>query len=103
TDPSTPTITTLSLHDALPIYDRVFDRRSVAERHVPGKLLFPPDQNGQCVPNVRGKRGGVMQEHLIEEHRRPATMNDGRSFLADRSEEHTSELHSRFDLVCRLL
>src|SRR5437868_8365351 len=26
-----------------------------------------------------------------------------KSFLVDRSEEHTSELQSRFDLVCRLL
>src|SRR5699024_11425771 len=28
---------------------------------------------------------------------------DKRSVLANRSEEHTSELQSRFDLVCRLL
>src|SRR5699024_11830913 len=28
---------------------------------------------------------------------------DGRPLLATRSEEHTSELQSRFDLVCRLL
>src|SRR5699024_4118155 len=27
----------------------------------------------------------------------------GVSYLTDRSEEHTSELQSRFDLVCRLL
>src|SRR5699024_12498899 len=27
----------------------------------------------------------------------------GRAFDGDRSEEHTSELQSRFDLVCRLL
>src|SRR5699024_12679264 len=27
----------------------------------------------------------------------------GTDFLMDRSEEHTSELQSRFDLVCRLL
>src|SRR5438067_9137152 len=43
-------------------------------------------------------------------HERPAAADGdgiefwGSSFLADpRSEEHTSELQSRFDLVCRLL
>src|SRR5699024_7199821 len=29
--------------------------------------------------------------------------NDAKDILAGRSEEHTSELQSRFDLVCRLL
>src|SRR5699024_11494739 len=29
--------------------------------------------------------------------------NDLQNYLNDRSEEHTSELQSRFDLVCRLL
>src|SRR5699024_12118170 len=29
--------------------------------------------------------------------------NSARDFLDSRSEEHTSELQSRFDLVCRLL
>src|SRR5690606_41269858 len=29
--------------------------------------------------------------------------NDGREFAVDRSEEHTSELQSRENLVCRLL
>src|SRR5437868_7752292 len=30
-------------------------------------------------------------------------MRNGDSILKERSEEHTSELQSRFDLVCRLL
>src|SRR5699024_11469472 len=35
----------------------------------------------------------------------PASRSEcpARYFVADRSEEHTSELQSRFDLVCRLL
>src|SRR5437868_8267695 len=33
----------------------------------------------------------------------PGRDSKGRDFLQARSEEHTSELQSRFDLVCRLL
>src|SRR5206468_5514664 len=83
--PPTPEISTLSLHDALPI------------------------SGGERGPVSRVGRGGV--------HR---TARDGapRSGVADRaragrrarvgarrlrSEEHTSELQSRSDLVCRLL
>src|SRR5207249_11094700 len=40
----------------------------------------------------------LYREHL-EDHFEKASGTDG----ADRSEEHTSELQSRFDLVCRLL
>src|SRR5207249_10902593 len=60
-DPARAAISTLSLHDALPIY---------GAKH-------PLDL-------VRIKR-------------------PRRSRTPDRSEEHTSELQSRFDLVCRLL
>src|SRR6266704_3224151 len=66
-DPATPEIYTLSLHDALPIFD---------------PDPFPQDR--QEDPGVWGgitRRGGP----------------------DPRSEEHTSELQSRFDLVCRLL
>src|SRR5438067_6246393 len=54
-------------------------------------------------------RGGSLQPLL---HRRRAVRDRGRRAAAttrlprravDRSEEHTSELQSRFDLVCRLL
>src|SRR5207249_12081884 len=39
-------------------------------------------------------------------HRQPVALGAGVAFVASlitRSEEHTSELQSRFDLVCRLL
>src|SRR3989440_7576256 len=39
---------------------------------------------------------------LIDEHHLPAN-GAGRPTLCARSEEHTSELQSRSDLVCRLL
>src|SRR5690349_22516192 len=63
-DTATTEIYTLSLHDALPIFDR-------GERVV-----------------LLGAGGGFPPP---------------RGALADRSEEHTSELQSRRDLVCRLL
>src|SRR5438034_11527291 len=73
----TPTsdIYTLSLHDALPISHLVRrERRS----HL---LLRPPDQ--------------------VETRQRGLHQDDVRALV--RSEEHTSELQSHSDLVCRLL
>src|SRR5207249_9563023 len=52
--------------------------------------------------HVAGRRGGIARvEQLRGPRDRPERDHgsDGR----DRSEEHTSELQSRFDLVCRLL
>src|SRR5438874_9306269 len=70
TDTPPTVISTLSLHDALPIYRRV--RRNAG--------------NGVGRPS-RGPRSG--------------DRNSGSR--SPRSEEHTSELQSRRDLVCRLL
>src|SRR5690606_41233308 len=39
----------------------------------------------------------------VEEHQRPLWREPAREQLEDRSEEHTSELQSRENLVCRLL
>src|SRR5438105_12534807 len=74
---STPEIYTLSLHDALPIsVRRVVVEDSVRDRQRP------------C------ERGGLRCAH------RP---HFSLVSLQRRSEEHTSELQSRVDLVCRLL
>src|SRR5438034_8715443 len=86
--PATTEIYTLSLHDALPIYARRKDgdhrfpdrRAAVGYGHPvaplgPGMALFA--RRGHAAPDVRPHRG--------------------------RSEEHTSELQSHSDLVCRLL
>src|SRR5207249_5519171 len=82
----TPTtvIYTLSLHDALPIC------------------------GGRRLEGVVGTRAARPGAQLVEVAvaRRGATDRAGvpRCVLAEvRSEEHTSELQSRFDLVCRLL
>src|SRR6202042_1236345 len=66
-DTATTEIYTLSLHDALPIYQ---------------KLNFRMNDIGAKANELLGKLNG---------------------FEKSRSEEHTSELQSRRDLVCRLL
>src|SRR5699024_12866546 len=86
TYPPPSEIYTLSLHDALPICLRL------REEDVPrlgGGLL-----DLRCHDD--GPRAG---------HADPAVRHHARPGIAQysRSEEHTSELQSRFDLVCRLL
>src|SRR5438874_9881564 len=78
---STTEIYTLSLHDALPIY-------SSGKRRVPARENVRPVQECSRAPyRIREK-----QMHRDRAHR-----------TNRRSEEHTSELQSRRDLVCRLL
>src|SRR5699024_11977362 len=53
------------------------------------------------------ERGGIESDkqrnkHEHDEHKEKSQRNSQKS-RARRSEEHTSELQSRFDLVCRLL
>src|SRR5438132_10549535 len=78
---ATPAIYTLSLHDALPIWRRRLQRRpsGVSRRRDRRQPLGGEGAN----PLGRARQGGRGQ--------------------ALRSEEHTSELQSHSDLVCRLL
>src|SRR2546428_10250723 len=78
-DTATTEIYTLSLHDALPIYAL---RREIFETTL-GGLEAPT-----IVP-------------VVDHHGRPVYSRS--SPERARSEEHTSELQSRSDLVCRLL
>src|SRR5437868_14785941 len=73
TDTTTPEIYTLSLHDALPIFG---EQAHLEEPHEIQRRNNDQQPAGALLP-------------VLEE--------------AHRSEEHTSELQSRFDLVCRLL
>src|SRR5207249_8099438 len=89
-DTPTPDIYTLSLHDALPISRRA--------RGVDGR----PPRARAGERDVRGHQVRRAGAH------RGASSGAARSREPDprerrRSEEHTSELQSRFDLVCRLL
>src|SRR5699024_12281149 len=80
----TTDVYTLSLHDALPIS--------------PGGLIngICPDHLLEAPAGRYGSTHGWVR--LLRDH----TLPNGESFRW-RSEEHTSELQSRFDLVCRLL
>src|SRR2546430_6586388 len=78
-DTATTEIYTLSLHDALPIC-------------LPAKRLFHRSRRQRSRDLLRDAAGAgaVSQRHLVID-------------LETRSEEHTSELQSQSNLVCRLL
>src|SRR5699024_11843454 len=58
------------------------------------RFLLPPRLGG--TERLRRRHSRRLGEH-------PQTAHRTHRFEAGRSEEHTSELQSRFDLVCRLL
>src|SRR5207249_11682572 len=94
TDPPTTHIYTLSLHDALPISFYIDPQEPLKIGQF--RLFNVADQADTGVVNQDVELGDPAQRGLHG------------VFLADvenqnRSEEHTSELQSRFDLVCRLL
>src|SRR5690606_41474176 len=91
TAPATTAIYTLSLHDALPICLHA----GRPDRHA---------GDGQAL------RVGLFGEQALHVHRRHVALDEialhlrgVAGALAGRSEEHTSELQSRENLVCRLL
>src|SRR5207244_10265867 len=90
--PPHPQLYTLSLHDALPIFDEYQDTSHA--QLVLLQALFsgghPVTAVGDPCQSIYGWRG--------------ASAGNLRRFVADsRSEEHTSELQSPDHLVCRLL
>src|SRR5206468_9111075 len=96
-------LSTLSLHDALPIYRPA----QLARRAVHPKLRFAGNAVHQRVggdaaltigdlestPELGANLGSEVVETLVRA---------GEGSVNKRSEEHTSELQSRSDLVCRL-
>src|SRR5699024_12690157 len=68
-----------SLHDALPIY---------------------PDVVGNTPAQTAKHKATLWADYYATDK---LTLNAGVRYEDGRSEEHTSELQSRFDLVCRLL
>src|SRR5689334_23968230 len=83
-DTATTEIYTLSLHDALPIFER---------RGMPLELALLPVVESAFEPYAysRARASGLWQ------------FVPGTASRFGRSEEHTSELQSQFHLVCRLL
>src|SRR5206468_11852584 len=95
-DPATPDIYTLSLHDALPIWLRAMrSRRNLLLQLRCAALLAP-----QKVFVVAGINFHATATDL--EYSRCQPIYEV-TVVGNRSEEHTSELQSRSDLVCRLL
>src|SRR5699024_11336088 len=97
-DPSPTDVSPLSLHDALPICLQVLQGGQWISHQ---NLLVGPGGAGRWCPRPSAARsvarGNV--DHAVGGHAQVRTEVVG----SLRSEEHTSELQSRFDLVCRLL
>src|SRR5207248_8371471 len=99
THPPAPITHTLSLHDALPICDAV----PAAAHATPGAAgrdehIADAGEAATGHRRTRGRRRPACRSRRSCRHgarrRRPRR---------ERSEEHTSELQSPYDLVCRLL
>src|SRR5437868_9147223 len=88
TSVATAEIYTLSLHDALPISEEWERRR---------RFPFFAHEKHRHLRQQQIHRGDRAHCRVARE------LRDALAESAIRSEEHTSELQSRFDLVCRLL
>src|SRR5437868_13214533 len=90
-----------SLHAALPICWQVFQMKCIQCHAVRGNGGHAGPELGpdHDLPHTSVQLATVLWNHA------PAMIQSARdaSMSAPRSEEHTSELQSRFDLVCRLL
>src|SRR5699024_12062734 len=90
--PAPPRTYTLSLHDALPISAEADLTDLVLESFSKASALAPRRWIIDSTPEAFG----VVDEQRLTQALLAAS-------CSSRSEEHTSELQSRFDLVCRLL
>src|SRR5690606_41289770 len=93
--PPSPELYTLSLHDALPISEASTSN-----------LFARLDGNWCTPPLAAGILAGITRSLLLEFLASRGETCAERDLHADelgRSEEHTSELQSRENLVCRLL
>src|SRR5690606_41833275 len=91
---ATPAIYTLSLHDALPI-SRQFPSDFFGSQHRITRAY------ARCALPENIHRGNAVVTLKTRGSKNPATRGKRRE--RHRSEEHTSELQSRENLVCRLL
>src|SRR5699024_11794566 len=92
--PPHPLIYTLSLHDALPISSFSYIL-----------TIYVIRAFGMTLVNTPVMTNGMndLPRELTPDGSSLNSMQNQVSGARDRSEEHTSELQSRFDLVCRLL
>src|SRR5207249_10779603 len=102
--PSSPISSyTLSLHDALPISLRAESLHGPRDRPIASAndAFAPRNASDDLGPGLLFRR--VCRGWLRLVSRRLGAQQQSAPHGAARSEEHTSELQSRFDLVCRLL
>src|SRR5205823_11070644 len=99
--PPTSYITSLSLHDALPISGTLLSAKSSVRR------ASEMSVGGLTMTVSRGLEEEIVRAEAIRPFRRPGRDKAHRPERSDglrpRSEEHTSELQSLAYLVCRLL
>src|SRR5207248_9870530 len=90
TTPPTTQIYTLSLHDALPIYDNLLMPYTTVMKKIKGQVwlddIMCSATSAKILDQAEQDIAALMRESSPK-----------------RSEEHTSELQSPYDLVCRLL
>src|SRR5207249_8686957 len=96
TPPPTTHLYTLSLHDALPISWIIAHSRTTT-----GSMSMAMTRSVWCTAGSRCHRPAISAKRRFMCTSVPPPRTPG--LCRHRSEEHTSELQSRFDLVCRLL
>src|SRR5690349_22999549 len=89
--PPPPQPSPLSLHDALPIFP-ITTRAAISQASL---WAAPPSADIRA--KIAAPRKKALRRPNMSASRPPVTI------ITPRSEEHTSELQSRRDLVCRLL
>src|SRR5207248_5515524 len=95
-----PDFYTLSLHDALPILMQLVEDLMVVSAMAADRPLDTSYQ-GESVNLTPPYRRARMADLVLEHTGRHAAGEELNDLF--RSEEHTSELQSPYDLVCRLL
>src|SRR5256885_10238607 len=106
-DTATTEIYTLSLHDALPIYQQMRHAREVGDHRLAADVLAERQGEGRVHLVVSPRADDLPErDHLallvgdLQSHH--ALARNDLHHAHRRSEEHTSELQSPCNLVCRL-
>src|SRR5207249_11358918 len=99
--PPPPPLCTLSLHDALPIFRSSRNARTGFK----AAAAPPAGRIASMTPAARSVQNAPWHGPMPRRSARSRSSIGRRPWVStnSRSEEHTSELQSRFDLVCRLL
>src|SRR5207248_11601809 len=101
--PPTSQLSTPPLHDALPIFAREPRLPRAVAQHADGRRAGRLIRRRQRTPRIRAhaKQSEVIAGDKLRQQRLREARGAAPPY-AQRSEEHTSELQSPYDLVCRL-